>query len=365
MNLVNHDIYSLLEAVKNGKRLAAFGAGKLFEQLCDDYDQYKLHEYFSCIIDNNAGSVGTHKNIKGKNISIVSLEQGMNIIGKDGIIFISTVYYEEILEQLSRVDIQIVMYLFFQENDFKKRVKASVSEFDIVQDYMYNIPKVIHYCWFGKAKIPDKYREWMSSWKEQCPEYEIVEWNEGNYDVYQNRYMAEAYESKKWGFVPDYARLDIVYRYGGIYLDTDVEVVKNLDGLCHQKAFAGIAKNGYFALGLGFGAQQGNNIIKALRDDYNTRSFYNENGELNLLPAPFYNEEVMKRYGYRHEDCFQQLEDINIYPMALLSPVTPYTYEPFLTEKTYAVHHYDGSWVDEKYKQSRYKIRNIYDNLQF
>ena len=93
------------------------------------------------------------------------------------------------------------------------------------------IPKKIHYCWFGGNPMPEKDKKCIESWKRYCPDYEIIRWDESNYDVSKNRYMKEAYEEKKWGFVPDYARLDIIYNEGGIYLDTDVELVKNLDDL--------------------------------------------------------------------------------------------------------------------------------------
>ena len=101
------------------------------------------------------------------------------------------------------------------------------------------IPKIIHYCWFGGAELPEKDRKCIESWKKFCPDYQIIEWNENNYDVTKNTYMYQAYQAKKWGFVPDYARLDIIYQHGGIYLDTDVELVKNLDSLLENDAFMG------------------------------------------------------------------------------------------------------------------------------
>ena len=94
------------------------------------------------------------------------------------------------------------------------------------------IPKIIHYCWIGGTPLPEIAKKCIESWKKCCPDYEIREWNESNYDFTQNVYMKEAYEVKKWGFVPDYARLDIIYRYGGFYLDTDVELLKSLDPFC-------------------------------------------------------------------------------------------------------------------------------------
>ncbi|RKW32245.1 MAG: glycosyl transferase, partial [Lachnoanaerobaculum sp.] len=101
------------------------------------------------------------------------------------------------------------------------------------------IPKVIHYCWFGGKPLPKIARKCIQSWKRFCPDYEIVEWNEKNYDIHKNSYMEEAYLQKKWGFVPDFARLDIIYQNGGIYLDTDVELIRPLDELLYHRAYMG------------------------------------------------------------------------------------------------------------------------------
>ena len=122
------------------------------------------------------------------------------------------------------------------------------------------IPKVIHYCWFGGNPIPEKDRRYIEGWKEKCPDYEIIEWNERNYDVSKNKYMAQAYEEKKWGFVSDYARLDLVYQYGGIYFDTDVELLKPLDNLLELEMFCGFESTKYVNFGIGFGAEKENPV---------------------------------------------------------------------------------------------------------
>lgn len=109
---------------------------------------------------------------------------------------------------------------------------------------MESIPKIIHYCWIGKSEKPESVEYCIESWKKYCPDYKIIEWNENNYDFIKNEYMKEAYDSKKWGFVPDYARLDIIYNYGGIYLDTDVEIIKSFDALLNQEAFIGFECTG-------------------------------------------------------------------------------------------------------------------------
>ena len=147
------------------------------------------------------------------------------------------------------------------------------------------IPKKIHYFWIGGKSMPEKNKTCVESWKKFCPDYEIIEWNESNYDFSECTYMAQAYEAELWGFVPDYARLDIICREGGIYLDTDVELLKSLDDLLSCKAFMGFENRKSVAPGLGFGAEPGNEILKQMRDLYHSFSFYNENGTPNIAPS--------------------------------------------------------------------------------
>ena len=128
------------------------------------------------------------------------------------------------------------------------------------------IPKIIHYCWFGNKKIPFRLKKYIKTWKKFCPDYEIKLWTQNNYDITKNGFMSQAASAKKWAFVSDYARLDIVEQYGGIYLDTDVELVKSLDDLLKYKAFAGFECSEYVSFGLGFGAEAHNPIIKEIRD---------------------------------------------------------------------------------------------------
>ena len=105
-----------------------------------------------------------------------------------------------------------------------------------------SIPKKIHYCWFGRNPLPESAKKCIESWKKYCPEYEIIEWNEDNFDLTENRYAREAYEQKKWAFVSDYARLKIVYEQGGIYMDVDVELIKPLDELTELDGYMGFEK---------------------------------------------------------------------------------------------------------------------------
>lgn len=213
------------------------------------------------------------------------------------------------------------------------------------------IPKVIHYCWFGGAPLPEKEQKCMESWKKFAPDYEIVRWDETNYDVHKNAYMGEAYDCKKWGFVPDYARFDIIYEHGGIYLDTDVELVKPLDELLSNKAYMGFESNEWVNGGIGFGAEKGNLLIKGLRDMYDSLSFVREDGELNLTPSPTYITNYLVSHGLRRDNTMQTLEDsMVIYPTEYFAARDYDTNKVVITENTISIHQYSGTWRTPKQK---------------
>ena len=217
------------------------------------------------------------------------------------------------------------------------------------------IPKKIHYCWFGGNPKPALAEKCIKSWKKYCPEYEIIEWNEDNYDHLKNDFMREAYEVKKWGFVPAYARLDIIYKYGGIYLDTDVEIVKPVDPLLEYRGFMGFESDNYLALGLGFGAEAGNEIIKALRDSYENRHFVNPDGSLNIIPSPQCDSAVLERMGVKRNGKLQEKDGFVFLPAEYLNPISLDTGKKRITGKTYSVHWYAGSWIPPEEKKENIK----------
>lgn len=207
------------------------------------------------------------------------------------------------------------------------------------------IPKKIHYCWFGGKPLPPLAEKCLASWKKNCPDYEIICWDESNYDVTKNRYMREAYESQKWAFVSDYARKDIIYQHGGIYLDIDVEVIKPLDPLLSNKAFMGTEKDGEVSLGLGFGAEPKNEILKEMRDIYNEVSFINLDGSYNLTTCLTYENTVLRKYGITNINEEQFIEGIHIYPTDYFCPKAGYGTDINITSNTFSIHHYAASWV--------------------
>lgn len=207
------------------------------------------------------------------------------------------------------------------------------------------IPKIIHYCWFGPGQISDKDKACLESWKKFCPDYEIKLWNEDNYDVNKNQYMSDAYREKKWSFVSDYARLDVVYQYGGVYLDTDVELIQNIDDLMDNVMYCGFENDEYVAFGLGFGAEKGHPIIKEIMDVYETLSFYNPNGSLNLEPCPIYQSTVLKKHGIRMDNTMQNIDGVLVLPSEYFCPINDGTGEMTITDNTRSIHHFSWSWA--------------------
>lgn len=212
------------------------------------------------------------------------------------------------------------------------------------------IPKKIHYCWFGNGAIPDLDKKCIESWRRYCPDYEIIKWDESNYDVTKNKYMKDAYEAKKWGFVPDYARFDILYREGGIYLDTDVELIKPLDTLLENSAFMAFERGNAIAAGLGLGAEANNEDIKALRDLYDDVQFIDINNEMNLTPSPKYYTDYFLERGLVQDDSQQRIGSVEIYPAEYFCPRDYYSGKLTITANTISIHHYNASWLSTKKK---------------
>lgn len=211
------------------------------------------------------------------------------------------------------------------------------------------IPKIIHYCWFGKGQKSKLHEQCIASWKKYCPEYQIIEWNEDNYDVNSIPYISAAYKEKKWGFVTDYARLDLVYTYGGIYLDTDVELIRGLDTLLSNECYFGIEReNNYINTGIGFGAEKNNSVIKELMDAYRDVSFYEQNGELNLVPCTYYTTRYFEKGGFVRKDFTQKISNVVIYASDYFCPMDYETRKLFLTNDTISIHWFDASWYTKE-----------------
>lgn len=217
------------------------------------------------------------------------------------------------------------------------------------------IPKKIHYCWFGKKEKPKSVIDCINSWKKICPDFEIIEWNEDNINLNMNLYTKQAYEARVWGFVPDYLRCWIIFTFGGIYLDTDVEIIKNPTPLLDQQAFCGIEKEGdsfYINFGHGFGAAKGNSVIKAHMDLYDNMKFKTNKG-YNETPSPTYTTQILERYGFDNtKNAIQRLGEITVYPNDYFDPFDWKFKKLCKTSNTYFIHWYSSSWMTPEQRRA-------------
>ena len=213
------------------------------------------------------------------------------------------------------------------------------------------IPKVIHYCWFGRNELPESVKKCIESWKKYCPDYKIVCWNEDNFNIFEYSYTNDAYKEKKWAFVSDVARLKVVYDNGGIYLDTDVELIKPLDELLSYSSFWAFENEEHIATGLGFGACKNNSFVKALLNDYEKMSFYNDAGKPVGVPCTDLNTTVFRELGV----CINNktlIIDNNIFlATEYMCPIDYNTGRKRITNKTISIHHYDSSWHSKRENQ--------------
>lgn len=213
------------------------------------------------------------------------------------------------------------------------------------------IPKKIHYVWLGNGKKSELTEKCIDSWKKYLPDYEIIEWNEDNFDLNCNKYLKQAYENKKYAFASDYIRLYVLYEYGGIYMDTDVEVIRNLDCFLDNKAFSGFENNNYIPTGI-IACERKNRWIKYLLDDYNNISFIKENGTFDLTTNTVRITNTTKEnYNLKLESSYQNLGDVVFYPYDYFCPKDWETGIINITKNTYTIHHFNGSWHTENEKK--------------
>lgn len=325
----------------DNKKIIAFGAGRKFTQFVSEYN---FENKIAFVVDNDSNKWETKIKVNNCEIEVCSIEHLIKVVDKDTIVLITNLYsIKQIFEQLNQYnelkDINVYSVSLMQENCPPEKI--------IYTQGKQMIPKLIHYCWFGHNEIPEKLQKIMSTWKKMCPDYEIVRWDESNYDITKNRYMNQAYDAQKWGFVPDYARLDIIYNYGGIYLDTDVEIVKSFDDLLNDQSFWGYSSYSSILTAI-FGAVPYNEQVLRLRNYYDEISFINNDGTLNMKPCTDHQNPLFKKFGYSMNNSQQNIDGNMVYPMEVLFAAGFTNIFLNKTENTHSIHWTTGSWESSK-----------------
>lgn len=209
------------------------------------------------------------------------------------------------------------------------------------------IPKVIHYCWFGNNPQPKIVKKCIASWHEKCPDYEIKLWTENNFDLSINDYAKEAYDAKKYAFTSDFMRMYVLYNYGGIYLDTDFEVIKSFDDLLDDKGFTCFENDDYVGSWI-FASEPNNPYFKEFLDYYENRHFVNQNGSYDLTANPTPITNILLDHGLYKENREQKLDYLTIYPSDYFCPYDVKIDKLNVTENSYGIHWFSRTWMDRK-----------------
>ena len=210
------------------------------------------------------------------------------------------------------------------------------------------IPKIVHYCWFGRGEKPKIAHKCIASWSKRMPDYTFVEWTEDNFNIDSNPYIKEAYAARKFAFVSDYVRLHALYTQGGIYMDTDVEVLKSLDPFLHHEAFSGFEDECFLQSGT-MGAIEGHPWIRELLDYYGGRSFIRPDGSFDTTTNTMVISRICEKHGLKLNGQFQLLSNgVAFYPREYFSPFDYINGGNYITDDSYTIHHFAQSWLPVK-----------------
>lgn len=338
------DLKQLIRIIKE-KKVACFGTGIQGKRVADFFLNWGVADQLIAYIDNNENRVGKVMQCGGHSYPIYSLGDAIQKLPSNLLILITCLDFKSIYKQLERVSennwmciaIDEVAEVELEKSDYPEVVRETETPI---------IPKLIHYVWLGE-NMPNTIKQNVAHWKELCPDYEFCEWNDKNYDISSNQYMRQAYYLKKWGFVSDYMRLDLVYRYGGIYLDTDIEMIKKPDELLYQRCFGCVDSSLTMNTGSGFGAAPKTEIIRELRDYYDT-IFLVDDGKFDNVSCNSHSYHVLNRYGVKINNQLQNVHGMNIYPM-IFQGACQYTKKRKITDKTFWIHYGNMSWFKNTY----------------
>lgn len=314
-------------------KIICIGAGGTFNNFinCHQEKLFLLNK-IETILDNNKELEGTERQVLANNIQIGYLPSfSKDISGEKWIIFIlvADAYVIEVANQLDKMQIFDGIDCIYGAGTFK----WGYTFFPVPKHRIFNIhkvegkeriPRVIHYCWFGEKPIPEKDKKCIESFSKYNPDYKIIKWSEDNFDLeHVPLYVKQAYENKKYAFVSDYVRLAVVYKYGGIYFDTDVEIFQSIDFLLKYRMMFAYMEYGELATGLGFASVSNAPELKELLEMYETIPFVMKDGSFNMTPCPRYTNEYFRRRGMYLDNSLEIKDDILFLSSDFLCPMSP------------------------------------------
>ena len=351
------------DVIKLGARIIMFGAGAIGQVTTPEIlKSLDILDRVDCYIDNNRDIWGKRIFTCGRDIEIRSPEY-LNECDASTIVLLNISRYAEVFKQLEGMACTEKMHCYMMPmmllHNFCREKSGGYPNKSSEQ----LIPKKLHYMWLGGAELPDTLKKCIDSWEKYCPDYEIIRWDENNYDIDKHPYMKAAYTAKAYGFVPDYARLDILYNEGGIYLDTDVEIKRNIDDLLFQEAFCGVEKWQIINFGGMSGAVKGYPMVKKFLDAREDILFINPDGSQNRNTCGYYDTKVALDNGYRIDGTTQCINGMNIYAYDYFHPYDYMTGSLNMTENTHSVHWFNGGWLDDKMREANKESQRAYEKL--
>lgn len=353
--------------IKNkNKRIILYGNGAV----CKTFIPYIAKKYaftdrIDYIIDNNKSKQGAYVSINGRMVEVVDSSL-LESITLEYCVLITNGDFYSVINQLDSIDncsdttcfISAYMQL---DREYNRNEHTVYYDYELPQ-----IPKVIHYCWFSGNPMPKDLEDCIDTWKEVCPDYEIICWNEKNYDVNRIRYTREAHAMRKWGYIPDIVRLEKLYEYGGFYFDTDVKIIRNLEPLRYERAFCSRERAGHINFGGGSGCVKGCEVLKRILDFRIDEPFDLGGGRYNAEASGYYESTPLMELGLEIEDTNQKLEGINVYASEFFSPYNYINGENIQNENTFSIHCFNGSWTGDgnsKRNETREKYNEFKSSL--
>jgi hypothetical protein len=327
-----------------GKTLAFFGLGRMYARLLP-YLPASITDRVDYLIDNASDKCGKYTMLAGKKFKVLSLTEYLSQVynSETHLILLTPTRWKSLGEQLENLHDENIKWALLNS------VLATPEPYDLSQ-YLtkgeQKIPKRIHYCWFGGNPMSEKMLSFLDSWSKYCPDYEIIRWDESNFDVNMIEFTSVCYKLGIWSYITDYARLFLLYKYGGIYLDTDVEIIRNLDDLLFDDAFFGFSTGIDIGSGLGMGSISGTPKYEEMLTDFYRTDVIESAQTKSPIYGPRLITECLERHGLKLDNSLQKIDGIRIYPTDVLSPALYWENGKMnnLTNNSYAIHHSFVSW---------------------
>lgn len=365
MILRQTDFHNFANYIRERKKhIVVYGAGLIGEKITPYLisDEH-LTEYVRCFVDRD-------KRKQGKSIVVGSTEKKilspdvLNEPDSGRVILITNSKFHEIISFLDRFDslrnTPLFILPFMQVEHAASLVPEEIKQYSDIP----LIPHVIHYCWFGGSQMTDSLKRCIDSWKRLCPDFDIVEWNEHNYDVNRHRFTREAFDNKCFAYLSDLARLDILYDNGGVYMDTDVTLLKNLDICTYQKGYIASEKWSNINSGGGCGFIKGHPMLKQIIEYRDRFPFVREDGSFNRTTNGVYETQVFLDCGYEPNNRTQVINDVTVYPSYVMHPYDYMSERLDMNESTISVHNFSGGWMNIDDLKNRQKTRKYYQNYK-